>query len=341
MSRTLRAVLVGCGGMSGAWLKPAAAIRGLDIVGLVDINEDAARERREQFGLRGAEAGTDVRGMLKAAKPDIVFDVTIPEAHRDVTTEALRQGCHVLGEKPLADSMENARRMVRAAARAGKLYAVIQNRRYMPQIHTFRKLVSSRQLGGLTTLNVDFYVGAHFGGFRAQMQHVLLLDMAIHTIDAIRFISGKEPRAVTAVDFNPAGSWYRHGASAIATFEMTDGVVANYRGSWCSEAMHTSWEGQWRANCVKGSATWDGGDGFRAARAVAGHGLVWDDRDLPVSPAAYRGASGHEGIIREFVRCVRSGKTPQTVCTDNIKSLAMVFGAIESAETGRRATIRV
>ncbi len=45
--------------------------------------------------------------------------------------------------------------------------------------------------------------------------------------------------------------------------------------------------------------------------------------------------------MREFLGCVRSGKKPQTVCTDNIKSLAMVFGAIESAEKGKKVKIKV
>lgn len=341
MSAKLQAVLVGCGGMAGAWLRPISGMRDVEIAGLVDIRESAARRRREEFVLPKAEVGDDLRTMLKVVKPDIVFDVTVPESHCEVTCEALRRGCHVLGEKPLADSMDNAKRMVSAAGRARRLYAVIQNRRYLPQIETFRRLIASGRLGDLTTLNVDFYVGAHFDGFRAQMRHVLLLDMAIHTLDAIRFLSAREPVAVTAVDFNPPGSWYRHGASAVAVFEMSGNVTATYRGSWCSEGLHTSWEGEWRAVATGGSALWDGHDTFRAQRAVAGKRLVWDTRDIAVKPLARRGPWGHDALIREFVRCVRTGTAPRTVCTDNIKSLAMVFGAIESAESGRRVCIRV
>ena len=51
------------------------------------------------------------------------------------------------------------------------------------------------------------------------------------------------------------------------------------------------------------------------------------------------GIGGHAGIIHEFVECVRTGNAPETVCIDNIKSLAMVFGAIESAELGRPVEI--
>jgi predicted dehydrogenase len=49
----------------------------------------------------------------------------------------------------------------------------------------------------------------------------------------------------------------------------------------------------------------------------------------------------HQGLVDEFIHCVKTGETPETVCTDNIKSLAMVFGAIESAATGKRVEIAV
>lgn len=49
---------------------------------------------------------------------------------------------------------------------------------------------------------------------------------------------------------------------------------------------------------------------------------------------------GHPGLIREFVDCVKRGRKPETICTDNIKSLAMVFAAIDSAEKDRRVPVR-
>ena len=346
MAERVRAIMVGCGGISGAWLRPIAEIDEVEIVGMVDLNEDAARKRAEEYGLDVA-TGTDMAKMIGDLKPDAVFDLTVPEAHSEVTTAALDLGCHVLCEKPMADTMENARKMVEAAERAGKVCAVIQNRRYDPRIRRFRRFVASGEIGQLTTLNCDFYIGAHFGGFRAEMDHVLLLDMAIHTFDAARLISGADPVAVYAKDWNPEGSWYRHGASAVAIFEMTGGIVYTYRGSWCSDGCNTTWECDWRAIGTKGSATWDGADAYRAQtedseNAEARSGLIWKMRDVGVPETMPDDASGaHGGLIREFARCVLEGGTPETVCTDNIKSLAMVRAAIESAETGRRVEVRV
>ena len=100
--------------------------------------------------------------------------------------------------------------------------------------------------------------------------------------------------------------------------------------------MNTGWTSDWRLVGEKGSALWDGAADIRAQVPKAPEGLIYPTEnveiDVTVDPH-YPG--GHEGIIREFVDCVKMGKTPETICADNIKSLAMVLGAIESGETGK------
>jgi predicted dehydrogenase len=164
--------------------------------------------------------------------------------------------------------------------------------------------------------------------------------MAIHTFDAARLIAGADPLSVYCHEWNPTGSWYDHDASAVAVFEMTDGIVCTYRGSWCAEGLRTTWESEWRIIGTQGSVKWDGADAFQA-QAVAERGEFFSAvRDLEVPPPDPTDpAGGHAGLISDFVRCLQTGATPETICTDNIKSLAMVFGAIESAATGQRVTL--
>ena len=342
MTDKIKAVLVGCGGMAGAWLKAVPEAGDIELVGFVDIREEAARQRAGESGVTAPVIGTDLATVLAAAKPTVVFDCTIPAAHRQVTLTALAHGCHVLGEKPLADSMANARAMVAAARQAGKIYAVIQNRRYAPAIRRLKNFLATGTMGEITTVNCDFYIGAHFGGFRDKMRHVLLLDMAIHTFDQARFLTGADAVAVYCKEWNPRGSWYDMDASAIAIFEMSNGLLYTYRGSWCAEGLNTSWECDWRIVGTNGSAKWDGGDGFQA-EAVTKAGGFFSAKALVDWPAFDAGAKvgGHTGLLREFVAGVRTGQLPETICSDNIKSLAMVFAAIESAETGKRVEVKV
>ena len=338
----LRIVQVGCGAISRSWVKAIKDLPDVDVVGVVDLNQAAAEQWAAKQELTTAVTGTDLKAMLRRTQPDIVFDCTVPAAHVAVTTTALRHGCHVLGEKPLADTMPNARRMLAAAQKAGRTYAVMQNRRYMANIQALRSFLNSGTIGRITTVHCDFFIGAHFGGFRDVMDHVLLMDMAIHTFDQARFLTGADPLTALAHEWNPPGSWYKHGASAIATFEMSQDIVYSYRGSWCAEGLDTPWEAVWRIIGEKGTVTWDGAATFRAQEATGTEGFTRTrtDREVPYDPAALQ-RSGHAGCIDEFLASVRTGQAPQTICTDNIKSLAMVYAAVESAKAGRRVKCKL
>ena len=335
-----KAVLVGCGGITRAWLAAVREFSDVEIAGLVDIRPEAVRRVREEYDLHPVAEGDDLERVIRESGADTVFDCTVPSAHPQVTRTALGCGCDVLGEKPMAEDMESARAMLAAARSTGRTYAVIQNRRYNAQIIRYRDTIRDGGIGPLTTLNGDFYIGAHFGGFRDQMQHVLLVDMAIHTFDQARFLSGADPVSVYCREWNPKGSWYRHGASAVAIFEMTGGLVFTYRGSWCAEGMNTAWECTWRAIGERGTVVWDGAEAVSGERVAGAEGFRRLLEPAPVAEAGEPAHVGHAGVIREFLDALAAGGVPETVCTDNIKSLAMVFAAVESAETGRPVPVR-
>ncbi len=343
MSAKVRVVLVGCGGISGAWLDTETVQKKVDMVGFVDLNLKAAKERAKQFGVADAVVGKNMSAVLKKTQPDAVFDCTTPNAHCEVSLTALRHGCHVLNEKPMAASLPQAKRMIAAAKKAGTVAAVIQNRRYLTAVRALHRFIEAGKLGKITTVQSNFFIGAHFGGFRDRMQHVLLLDMAIHTFDAARFISGADPVSVYCKEWNPAGSWYDHDASAVAVFEMTNGIIYTYQGSWCSEGFNTSWEAQWRIVCERGTILWDGLSGL-AAQVVKSKetGFTSETKNLAIPCKAPKSLTGgHDGVIRDFIRAVHGGATPETTYTDNIKSLAMVQTAVESATEGREIKVKL
>lgn len=337
--REIKAVLVGCGSMSNSWLNPAKNIPGLRIVGLVDLHRPAAVTRAQQHGLPESVVFDTLKDAIASTKPDVVFDVTIPAAHKSVTLEALAAGCHVLGEKPMAESLEDAQAMVAAAKASGKIYAVIQNRRYDPNIRTVRDVLANGSIGPVAEIHADFFLGPHFGGFRDVMQHPLLVDMAIHTFDQARYASGADPVAVYCHAFNPPHSWYKGEASAIAIFEMTNGIVYIYRGSWSAQGLPTSWNASWRFVCGNGSLTWDGEKNIQAQSAAdpsVKHVGSYPEITIEHGTLEHQ---AHDGLIREFVDCVRTGGRPLTHCEDNIKSLAMVLAAVKSAASGQREKV--
>lgn len=337
----MKVVLVGCGAMSKQWLDAARRIDGLAIAGLVDLDADRARARAREYDLGSAVIGTSLDAVLDETKPDAVFDVVVPSARRDVALSALAHHCHLLTEKPLADSPENARAIIAAARQAGRIHAVVQNRRYVANVRRIRRFLDSSVLGKPTSIHADFFIAPHFGGFREEMRHVLLLDMAIHTFDAARYMIAGEPASVYCQEWEPANSWYRQGSSASAVFDLGSGKVFTYAGSWCADGFRTSWEGSWRIVAERGSLLWDGHDGLKAEAVASGRDGIIDKTEaieVPALDPADR-VGGHLGIIQDFMRAIETGTEPETRGADNIKSLAMVFGAIESAESGRRVAI--
>lgn len=164
-------LVVGAGGIADAWLPPILAEK-LQVCGVVDMRLDAARARIEKYNLN-APVFADVADALAVTRPDFVLDLTVPDAHCAVTCAALRRGLPVMGEKPMAASLAQARRMLRAAEAAKTLYMVSQSRRWVGHHATIARAVRRGLLGPLTTLNCDFYIGAHFGGMHAALREML------------------------------------------------------------------------------------------------------------------------------------------------------------------------
>lgn len=326
--------------MAKGWLRALQSDQELSeairIVGLVDLDPSIATALGAEFGLGEVCVGSDLDTVLQETAADMLFDIVVPGARRAVVQTGLRHGCHVLSEKPLATSMEEAREMMVLARQAGRIHAVVQNRRFIAGVRRMRRAVDEGLIGELTALHSDFFLAPHFGGFRDAMDNVLLLDMAIHTFDAARFVSGKTPLSVYCVETNPSGSWYAHGASANAIFQLSGGAVFTYRGSWCAEGRPTSWESAWRLVGSRGMLTWDGEDRFEATVAGDVTGLLRGHKavDVPLPPDEGQ-THGHRSVVVDFILAIKGGRQPETVSSDNIKSLAMVFGSIESARTGQ------
>jgi len=342
MTARLRVLQVGCGGISAAWLDPLKEMDGVELAGLVDLDREAVAKAAVDRGGDSLYQGTDLEKALAELQPDVVFNCTVPRAHREVTLAALAHGAHVLSEKPLSDSLESALEMIDAAKAAGRLFAVMQNRRATAACRSVRRALEEGTIGEVHTVHADFFLGPHFGGFRDAMEHPLLLDMAIHGFDQARYLSGANPASVYCHEFNPEGSWYSHGASLVAIFEMTRGIHFTLRGSWCAEGLPTSWDCDWRIIGTRGTLKWDGEQQITCERVTGGSDFFREVEPVSVPlEAEVREQQGHRGMIRDFIACVRNGSRPETVAEDNIYSLAMVLAAVNSTQTGKKEQVRI
>jgi len=337
-----RAVLVGAGGMGRAWAKNILSSNDrVELVGWVDIMDGKARQAISELSDFGATNIRDFYSLTDAltfTKPDFVVDVSVPEAHEDVTITALRHGVAVLGEKPMSVSLSSAHRMLAAAADAQQFYMVSQSRRYDSGLVAFKQAIES--LGGAAILTSDFFIGAHFGGFRDVMPDVLLKDMAIHTFDAARYLIGSKPLTVYCDSFRVPWSWYSGDESALAIFEFENGTRFSYRGSWAAEGHQTEWEAYWRAICPRGTVTWDGNGNVIVDKVVGDSGFIRETVKSAwmIDELTFVGIAGS---LNDFLDALDLGTEPMGLCTDNIWSLAMVLYSVESSRLGQKVEIAI
>lgn len=323
----LRLIQVGAGSMGRAWLEVVSQSADVELVGLVDLDLEAARRAATDSGHRDVALAVSLAEMLDRVTADAVLNVTVPEAHAEVSTTALLHGLAVLCEKPVAHTVSAALSMVAAAEVSGRLLMVSQSRRYWQNLTALRSQVA--RLGALGFVACSFFKAPHFGGFRDAMAYPLLVDMAIHQFDLARDLIGDEPVSVSCASFNPSWSWYAGDAAAEVAFAFADGTRFVFTGSWCSAGLETSWNGSWRVSGADGTALWDG-DHAPIAETVSGEAIPAEPGKDPEQIA---------GSLAEFAVALRSGTTPSGEVHSNVLSLAMVEGAIRSAETGKRVLI--
>ena len=329
----MRIVQVGVGKMGQHWLEVLGAHDDVELVGIVEP-VDALREAAK------AKARLDepvAVGSLDDAIATLEFDaavvVTPPVTHRPISEQLLRAGKHVLQEKPLATSREDAEALVTIAAETGKTLMVAQNYRHFEAYRTVKAVLDSGRAGPIAAVAIRFAKDARTmfgeGDFRYQMTHPLLVDMSIHHFDMLRGLLGSDPGRVYAQSWHVPHGNYAHHAAATVQFRMDDGVPVTYMGNWATSEPETSWNGAWEIIGDGGRVTWGGGDWDAAEIAFQPHG--GEPEAVPLLPGSVKGQAG---LVSAFVAAVREGLEPETSAADNLRSLAMVLGAVESADTG-------
>lgn len=332
----MRVIQVGIGGMGNTWLNAVLQSQEVEYSGFVEVSDSIAEAQAQRYGLDRASIFRSLEEALATVGADGVIDVTPPQFHPQVSMTALDAGIPVLSEKPLADTLESASAIVRKANETGVLHMVAQNRRYSIPAQTLKQVIDSGRMGSIAAVSVEFYKAPHFGGFREAMPYPLIIDMAIHHFDMMRYFLGSDAETIFGRSWNPPWSWYKGDASASLVLDF--GIPVSYDGSWCSTGVETAWNGHWRFECENGVILMRDEQVYVQARLDARQdmGSFWQYQNAdvtPVSPAqpAY---TDQAYLLHEFYEAVTNGRRPATTCQDNIQSLAIVFGALRSFETG-------
>lgn len=335
----MRLVHIGLGGWGRDWERTVLPrVPEVDRVAVVEPDTAGLAAFQHAHDLPDRACATSLEQALRQVEADGVLITAPVGAHVPLALEALEAGLHVLVEKPFAPTAAEAATAVVRAEQLGLVLQVSQNYRAYPAPRAARRLLREGALGELSAVAVDFRKWSNDAPAATNPHYrfpqPLLVDMAIHHVDLLRFVTGREVQRVHAVTSSPPWSRFVEPAVASVLLEMTGGLVASYRGSWLSRGRPTPWAGEWSITGELGElqlASRHGGEAPPADDALVLRGPDGDETPVELEvPALWGRAAG----LQQFARAAAGGPPPEVTGRDNLASLAVVEATVRSSQTG-------
>ena len=341
MSDKQRCLMIGAGGMAGAYVRgffPNFTDR-LEVVGLVDVRHEPLAASGDFLGLPATARFLDMEAAFAQVEADFCVICIPPAFHKQAVLLATARQLDILSEKPIADTWADCTEIYRAARSSGIKMQIVQNYRYNPNMLTMKQVLTEGSLGRLNYIMgrfaADYRVRGAWGAFRHEIDHALLIEGSVHHFDMLRNLSGADCQTLTGWEWNPPWSSFDGESNAHYLGKMTSGVVVNYEGN-CNEAgVENNWHREfYRAECENGSVVVDNDGIVRVWERESG---VLHMHEVPLLQPQFQ---GHNAIIDQFLTWKQGGPAPATVIEDNIQSAAMLFGAIDASASNQTVDVQ-
>jgi predicted dehydrogenase len=358
MAKTVRIGIIGTGGIAGAHVQAYKKMEDVEIVACSDVLPGKASEFIQRFDLQGAKAFDDNQSMLELDL-DGVSVCTPNVTHHSASIQALLAGKHVLTEKPMAVTLEQAVEMVQVAKKTGKILNVGFQPRYDPNMQAIKNIVQSGQLGKI------YYVETGGGRRRGIPGGTFirkdlagagaLADIGCYSLDlALNSLGYPKPLTVSAYASNYFGTNPKYFKEAdkfevedfgVALIRLEGGVALNFKLSW---AMHMDTLGATMflgteaglkvtpAGSGPWSGVWDGGVGSMTLY----HDVLGHHTESPLPVQKHNKDIFYEKI-RDFVVAIQEGKPAPIPGEQILRNQAIIDGILRSAESGREVEIHI
>jgi predicted dehydrogenase len=358
MSKPIRIGIIGSGGIARAHARAYKMIPEAEIVAVADIVPGKAAEFIQSQELPQAKAFEDYRALLELDL-DGVSICTPNVAHHQTSVDSLNAGKHVLVEKPMSVTLEQAVDMVRASKKSGKMLTVGFQPRYDPNMKILRDIVQSGQLGKV------YYVQTG-GGRRRGMPGGTFIrkelagagamaDIGCYSLDmALNALGYPKPLTVSAVTTNYFGTNPKYHREAehfdvedfgVALVRLEGGLTLNFKISW---AMHMdslgatlflgtdaglkvtpAGQGPW-------SGVWDG----RVGSITMYHDILGHHTESPI-PIKEHNVNLFLEKVRDFVMAIREGRPAPIPGEQILINQAIIDGVLRSSQIGREVDIHI
>lgn len=350
----IRVGIVGCGGIANGKHLPAMKRNGnFEITAFCDLIAERAKKAKEEYGTKDAKVFGDYTELLKEDL-DAVYVLTPNKSHAMISIAAMKAGKHVMCEKPMAKTYEEAKEMVRVSEETGKILNIGYQNRFRPDSQYLKKACENGDLGEV------YYAKAHavrrravptWGVFLNEEEQGggPLIDIGTHALDlTLWMMDNYEPESVTGSVYrkladqtdqgNAFGAWdpkeYTVEDSAFGFIKMKNGVTIHLESSW---ALNTLDVGEAQTSLCGTKAGADMGKGLRINRVNFDRQCV-ETPDLETGGVAFFEGKAENESDREqkvFYNAVAKGE-PQTVKPRQAMVVTQLLEAIyESARTGK------
>jgi UDP-N-acetylglucosamine 3-dehydrogenase len=290
-----------------------AGMASCELVGLADPNA----EKEALAGQYGAAYFADYRALLDT-RPDLVSIAAPTALHYRIACDALDAGCHLLIEKPICASVEDAEQLMAKAEAAGRSIAIGHVERFNPAVRQLKEIVASGELGEILTVN-NLRVGPYHGRI---LDTGIVLDLGTHDVDLISYLLGERAESVFATAIRRVHSHEDHAVLQLAFSGGKSGII------------ETSWLAPYRARNIFLVGT----KHFALCDLQHKVILVYDDnprggsllsgiREVPQGDAL-------EAELADVVECITNGHQPLSTAPDSIYALKVCLAALESIASG-------
>ncbi|UPA23969.1 Gfo/Idh/MocA family protein [Shinella oryzae] len=319
--------LIGASTIAREWMIGAIRATGGDVVSVMSTSAERGRKYADDHGI--AKAVTSLDDLVNDPAIDAVYISTTNELHRDQALAAAKAGKHILCEKPLAMSLDDARAMVQAAKDAGIVLATNHHLRNAATHRAMREAIQAGRIGTPLAARVfhAVYLPPHLQGWRLEKPEAgggVILDITVHDADTLRFVLDSDP--VEAIAFSQAGGMGKAGVedAVMGVLRFQNGVIAQFHDGFTTKFAETGLE----VHGTEGSLI---GRNVMTQRATGSVTLrdANGEHDLPLDQANL-----YETALSAFHAAIAGKGKPSATGEDGIWSLATGLAVVEAARSG-------
>lgn len=332
----LRVGVIGCGSIAQhRHLPEYKANKNVELVAVCDIHEGRAEEVAEKYGVK---AYTNYEELLKSGLVDAVSVCTPNYLHAPISIAALNAGVHVLCEKPMATSKEEAEAMIAAAKENGKKLMIAHNQRFVPSHQKARQFIQNGEVGKIYSFRTAFGHGGPEGwsvegkeGWFFQKEKAFvgaMGDLGVHKTDLLRYVLGEEIVEVGSFVETSAKDFASVDDNAVCVLKTESGIIGTLAASWAYVSKEDN------STIIYGEKAIlrleDDPVNSLVVQYSNGEVVKYELGKIQSNEA---GGQNNSHVIEKFVDAVLNNEEVPVTGEEGMKSLEVILAALESNKT--------